>query len=217
LEDVCQYRVWKDFLNDKLGMKTLKVFLFIIAVSFANPITAQDSQTIVTYDLTAETAVGSGDFTAYQLSTNRYHTLASRSNTAYLRGAVNIEHQWAADWKLSASVDAIASIHADNKAYLQQCYVNLSWKDFFVEAGARELKPVLRDPLLSSGAFAKGNNAKPVPQVHVGTNGFWTVPYTKGWLHLKGHIAYGMQTDDKWQQDFTHQQSRYTKHSLYHS
>ena len=37
-------------------MKNLKVFLFIIAVSFANPITAQDSQTIVTYDLTAETA-----------------------------------------------------------------------------------------------------------------------------------------------------------------
>ena len=95
-------------------MKNLKVVLFIIVVSFANPIAAQDSQTTVTYDLTAETAVGSGDFTAYQLSTNRYHTLASRPNTAYMRGAVNIEHQWAADWKLSGSVDAIASVHADH-------------------------------------------------------------------------------------------------------
>ena len=55
---------------------------------------AQDSlNTHITYDLTAETAVGSGDYTAYQLVTNRHHVLGTRANTAYMRGAVNIEHQ----------------------------------------------------------------------------------------------------------------------------
>ena len=62
---------------------------------------AQDAQTTVNYELTAETAVGSGDYTAYQLSTHHYHALATRPNTAYLRGAVNAEYQWTEDWKLS--------------------------------------------------------------------------------------------------------------------
>ena len=180
-------------------MKRL-IKLTSICLLVCSPVLAQDGQTTVTYHLTAETAFGSGDFTAYQLSTNRYHTLATRPNTAYLRGAVNVEHQLAEDWKLSGAVDVIASVHADHKAYQQQCYVNLSWKDFFLEAGARELKPVLRDPLLSSGALTKGNNAKPVPQVHVGTNGFWTVPYTKGWLQIDADFGYGKLMDSDYRE-----------------
>ena len=64
---------------------------------------AQDS---LTYDLTTETAVGTGDFTAYQLVTNRHHVLATRPNTAYLRGTVNATHAFNEDWKLSGCVDA---------------------------------------------------------------------------------------------------------------
>ena len=178
------------------------------------------AQTQVEYDLTAETAVGSGDYTAYQLSTNRYHALATRPNTAYLRGAVNITHQLAEDWKLSGAVDAIASVHADHKAYLQQCYVNLSWRDFFLEAGAREIQPVLRDPLLSSGAVAKGNNAKPIPQIHVGTNGFWTVPYTKGWLQINADFGYGKLMDSDYREKQFYREGsgnfRYATGIMYH-
>ena len=153
---------------------------------------AQDSlSTRVDYDLTAETAVGTGDFTAYQLSANRHHVLATRPNTAYLRGAVNVEHAFNKDWTLSGAIDVIGSVHADHKAYLQQCYANLSWKDFFLEAGARELKPVIRDEDLSIGSFAKGTNAKPIPQVHIGTNGYWTVPFTNGWLEVNFDGGYG--------------------------
>ena len=81
---------------------------------------AMAQETQVTFDVTAETAVGSGDFTAYQLTANRYHVLSTRPNTAYLRGAVNAEHQLAEDWTLSGAVDLIGSVHADHKAYLQQ-------------------------------------------------------------------------------------------------
>ena len=177
---------------------------------------AQDS---LTYDLTTETAVGTGDFTAYQLVTNRHHVLATRPNTAYLRGTVNAAHVFNEDWKLSGCVDAIGSVHADHKVYLQQCYVNLSWKDFFFEAGARELDPVVRNPLLSSGAFAKGNNAKPIPQIHIGTNGFWTVPYTKGWLQINADFGYGKFMDSNYREDVFRQNPinrEYVTGALYH-
>ena len=135
-------------------MRTL--FIIIGCLLAMGPVVAQDEPaTKVDYDLTAETAVGTGDFTAFQLTTNRYHVLATRPNTAYLRGAVNAEHQLGEDWTLSGAVDLIGSVHADHKVYLQQCYANLSWKDFFFEAGAREQKPVLRDELLSSGTWVR--------------------------------------------------------------
>ncbi len=192
----------------------ISFILCSLAMSYA------EAQTQVDYDLTTEAAVGSGDFTAYQLATNRHHVLATRPNTAYLRGAVNAEHQLAEDWKLTGAVDVVASVHADHKAYLQQCFVNLSWRNFFLEAGARELQPVLRDPLLSSGAVAKGNNAKPVPQVHVGTNGFWTVPYTKGWLQINADFGYGKLMDSDYREKQFYREGsgniRYATGAMYH-
>ena len=64
-----------------------------LGMLLAFPLQAQEApKTEVTYDLTAETAVGTGDFTAFHLTSNRYHTLATRPNTGYLRGAVKAEH-----------------------------------------------------------------------------------------------------------------------------
>ena len=72
-------------------MKENRILLLaVILMSYTN-VKAQDSlATQITYDLTAETAVGTGDYTAFQLATNRHHVLSTRANTAYLRGAINI-------------------------------------------------------------------------------------------------------------------------------
>mgnify|MGYP000361652651 CR=1 FL=1 len=39
----------------------------------------------------------------------------------------------------------------------------------------------------------------------------------KNWLHIKGHVAYGMFTDEKFQERFTAGRSKYTKETLFHS
>ena len=190
--------LFKTFENIVSG----RIFCIAFAILCTNNAMAQDSlQTNITYDLTTEAAFGTGDFTAYQLTANRHHVLATRPNTAYLRGAINLEHTFNKDLKLSATIDAIGSLHADHKAYLQQCYANLSWKSFFVEVGSREQKQVVRDPLLSVGSFAKGTNAKPIPQIHLGTNGFWTVPYTKGWVQINFDFGYGKFLDNSYRED----------------
>lgn len=185
-------------------MNLVKSFILYTFLFVSSSICAQDSlstSTAVTYDLTTEAAMGTGSYTAYQLVTNRHHVLATRPNTAYMRGAVNVEQPLGKDWKLSGTVDMIASVHADHKAYLQQCFANLSWKGFFLEAGSRELPPVLRNERLSVGHFAKGINAKPVPQVHIGTNDFWTVPYTKGWLQIHFDGGYGKLMDNNYREE----------------
>ena len=195
--------------------------ILIIALFFSTIASAQDSlKTHITYDLTTEASIGTGDYTAFQLVTNRHHVLGTRSNTAYLRGAINAEHAFNQNLTLSGAVDAIASVHADHQTYLQQCYANLSYQSFFIEAGSREEAPVLRDDLLSTGAFVKGTNAKPMPQVHVGTNSFWTVPYTKNWLQVNFDFGYGKFMDDSYHEKKFHQEanpnSRYAVGTYYH-
>ena len=199
--------------------------LLAIGCLFPTTVKAQDptpdtQQSTITYDLTTEAAVGTGDFTAFQLVTNRHHVLATRANTAYLRGAVNLEHAFNKNLTLSAAIDAIGSVHADHKAYLQQCFVNLSYHGFFLEAGSREEKPELRDDQLSTGSFAKGTNAKPIPQVHFGTNGFWTVPYTKQWLQVNFDLGYGKFLDSQYREDQFNQarsvNSKYSTKAWYH-
>ena len=54
---------------------------------------------------------------------------------------------------------------------------------------------------MSVGAFAKGTNAKPIPQVRIGTTDFWTVPFTKGWLQIHFEGGYGKFLDSQYRKD----------------
>ena len=199
-------------------MRKLLFTFFILHSSFF--ICPTVAQTTVTYDLTTEASVGTGDYTAFQIATNRHHAVGTRSNTAYLRGAINAEHAFSEDFTLSGGVDAIGSVHADHKAYLQQCYVNLSYQSFFIEAGSREQSQVVRDNLLTAGSFVKGTNAKPIPQIHLGTNGFWTVPFTKQWLQVNFDFGYGKFMDSNFRENRYQQAPEpnigYTTGAYYH-
>lgn len=199
----------------------LQAFINCLLLLMPVSANAQDSlTTTVTYDLTAETAVGFGDYTASLLSANRHHVLATRPNTGYLRGAVQVAHAFNDDWKLTGAVDVIASVHADHKFFLQQAYANLSWKSFFIEAGSRELPQVVRDNLLSTGSFVKGTHAKPIPQVHLGTKDFWIVPYTKDWVEINFDFGYGKLMDNSFHSDRFYMENspnqRYTTGTYYH-
>ena len=104
-------------------MRYQNIILLTAGLLCCSFVKAQDTlATPVTFDLTTEAAVGTGDYTAYQLTANRHHVLGTRSNTAYLRGAVNVEHDFSKDLSLSGAVDIIGSVHADHKVYLQQAY-----------------------------------------------------------------------------------------------
>lgn len=163
---------------------------------------AQDSlATRMDYRLTAETSVGTGDWNAYQVVTNRHHAVGTRQNTASLRAAVTMQHSMGNTWTVGAGIDAIAAVHADHGLYMQQWYANVGYDKFYIEAGSREQHLVVRNEELSVGSFVKGINAKPVPQLHMGTSDFWTVPLTGGWLQAHFDFGYGKFMDSSHKDD----------------
>ena len=79
----------------------------------------EEKKPTVDYDLSTEVAVGTGRHTAYQLATNRYHSLSTRPNTANLHGAVTAELPLGHNFTLSGAVDRIGTVHAAHNDYLQ--------------------------------------------------------------------------------------------------
>ena len=171
------------------------------------------------YRVETQATVGSGDHSPLWLNASRYGLSSVESKYGYLRGAV--ERPLSADdgrrWGVGYGVDMAAATGMTSRLVVQQAFVEARWMKGVLTIGSKEQPMELKNQQLSSGSQTLGINARPVPQVRLSLPDYWEVPYTKGWVALKGHIAYGMTTDDGWQKDFTAQQQRYTEHTLLHT
>ena len=153
------------------------------------------------------------------LNANKYGLSSLDERNGYMR--VNVIRPLAADsarrWAVGYGVDVVAPVNYTSHAIVQQAFVEARWLHGVLSVGAKEYPLELKNQTLSSGSQTLGINARPVPQVRLALPDYWTLPIFNGWVHLKGHIAYGMMTDDSWQHDFTNKEQKYADEVLYHS
>ena len=161
----------------------------------------------------------SNEKTPLWLNANRYGLSSLEKSNGYLRGALErpIERDAERRWGLGYGLDVAVPVRYTSNVVIQQAYVEGRWLHGTLSVGAKQYPMELKNDSLSSGSQTLGVNARPIPQVRLALADYWTVPLTMGWLHLKGHLSYGRMTDDNWQHDFTHKQSKYADGLLYHS
>ena len=197
------------------------VALFILTLGWLLPAQGQERSLFdsLAYRAEMQATVGGGDHNPLWLNANKHGLSSLKTTNGYLRGA--IERPLALDngrkWGIGYGLDAAVAAGFTSKLVVQQAYVEGRWLKGTLTVGAKEQPMELRNQELSSGAQTFGINARPIPQVRLALPDYWTIPYTKNWLSLKGHLAYGKTTDDGWQKDFTNQQHKYTEGALYHS
>lgn len=172
----------------------------------------------VEYKAEAQASLSDGN-TPLWLNANRYGLSSLDSFNGYLRG--QLRRPLATDslrrWGIGYGVDLAVATGFTSNLVVQQAYVEGRWLNAVLTIGSKERQPEMKNAELSSGAQTLGINARPIPQIWAGIPEYWAVPLTNGWFRLKGHVAYGMTTDDNWQQDFTQKIQRYTENALYHS
>lgn len=153
------------------------------------------------------------------LNANKHGLSSLERNNGYLRGSLvrPLSTDSARRWAVGYGVDVAVPINYTSNFVVQQAFVEARWLHGVLSVGAKEYPMEMKNQTLSSGSQTLGINARPVPQVRLALPEYWTLPFAHGWLQLKGHVAYGMMTDDNWQHDFTQRQSRYADHVLYHS
>ena len=148
-----------------------------------------------------QTTVGNGRNPLW-LNANKYGLSSLDSDNGYLRMAV--ERDVAADscrrWGVGYGLDVAAAYNNTSTLIVQQAYFEGRYKLGTLTVGSKQQPMELRDNELSSGAQTLGFNARPVPQVRLGLNDYWTIPILGRWFAFKGHLAFGMMTDGNWQE-----------------
>ena len=166
----------------------------------------------------AQMTVGNGRNPLW-LNANKYGLSSLDSDNGYLRMAV--ERDVAADscrrWGVGYGLDIAAAYNNTSTLIVQQAYFEGRYKLGTLTVGSKQQPMELRDNELSSGAQTLGINARPVPQVRLGLNDYWTIPILGRWFSFKGHLAFGMMTDGNWQESFAKgTPNKWNKNTRYH-
>ena len=161
------------------------------------------------YKAEAQISVSDGK-TPLWLNANKHGLSSLESTNGYIRAAVQrpLQMDSIRHWGIGYGVDVAVPFNYTSSVVVQQAYGELRWLHGVLTVGAKEFPMQLKNNQLSSGSQTLGINARPVPQVRLALPDYWVVPFTKGWVRLKGHVAYGKTTDQNWQHDFTQKKSK---------
>lgn len=173
----------------------------------------------VTYSVEMSGTASGGDFAPFWLTANRYGLSSVENNAGYLRGSISrsAEADSLRKWRIGYGIDLAVPAGYTSNFVIQQLYADVQLKALRLSVGAKERPEALKNAALSSGGLTYSTNARPIPQVRLELPQFWNIPGTHNWLAIKGHVAYGLYTDNAWQRNTHPEGGIYSANSLYHS
>ena len=192
-----------------------KLVLFTLTLIAA---TISSKAQIITESQELTGALGCGEYSPFWHMTNRQGLGSEKTGMAYTRVGVGGNHLFkksgiTLDW----GADIIAGMNMASTVFVQQAYVDCSWKKLKLSIGQKERWGELMNHRLTTGSLVESGNARPIPQVRLESPHYWNIKGTNGWLGIKGHIAYGRFTDGKWQENFVVHGKAHTSNVIYHS
>lgn len=170
------------------------------------------------YKVEAQGSVSTGENTPFWLVNNREGLASVEKNNGYLRAGLFREIEPEKRFSWGAGVDLAGAYNFSSSFIIQQLYAEIKYRCLGLMVGSKEnLNYEVNNRQLGSGNLLYSGNARPVPQIRAGIPEYTFVPWTGKWLSVKGYIAYGMFTDDRWQKSFARYGAKRTEHVLYHS
>jgi len=182
--------------NSSLGVRghifQLLCFLFILT----SPVVAQNDT--IRYDVGIIGVTSTGAYSPFWLQSKEYGKISSAATSADMMVGVYKdfgEKTRLFDYGFKADLLLLQRV-TKTSAYFHELYfkTRLSVFDFIV--GAREEHLGNQDSTLSCGGFMFSENARPMPKITLGIEHFTAVPFTYGFLEVKGAIAHGWFTDN---------------------
>ncbi|MBV5283175.1 MAG: hypothetical protein JZU53_12160 [Paludibacter sp.] len=172
--------------------------IVVCVVLLLLPFAAEAQKDTLKYEV-GFTGVGStGTYAPFWLQSDNYGQISSSPNS------VNVNMGFSKDFNKKSAVfdygfkaDVLLKTY-DNKtkAYFHEAYLKARFSVLDLIVGAREEHLGTQDSSLSCGGFLFSKNARPMPKITLGIERFTPVPFTKGYLEVKGAVAHGWFTDN---------------------
>ena len=192
---------------------------YLIILSALHTLNSNAHEDALEWKVSTQATISSGDNNPFWLNANRFGLSSTQNNNGYMRASLaketSVDSLGRFTW--GGMIDMAATYNHTSSVIIQQAFVEGRWKKGVLTIGSKEYPMELKSQTLSTGSQTLGINARPVPQIRVALQDYWTLPFTHGWVSFKGHLSYGMTTDQRWQKEFTDLKSRYTENMLYHS
>lgn len=117
----------------------------------------------------------------------------------------------ASDFYINYGIDLYNNSHF-REIFTKEAYVKAGYKSWEIRVG--QFLEIIGevDPTLSSGSFAVSGNSLPIPKIGLAIKEYTAVPFTKGFLQLKGQFSHGWLGETNYVRGaFLHEKSLYIK------
>ena len=198
------------------GMRK-KIWCLTLTLMLGCALAAASDSIAVDYSAGITLATGSADFAPYHIASNRGGTVTQRHSalvatalrhdldtTRRLSWGAGVE-AWAG---YSSSVDyrrydASAAQWRDNRQHparlwLQQAWIEGKHRGVFLMVGMKDIDPGFVNRRLSSGDLVMSGNARPGFGARAGFVNYQNVPFTRGWLQIRGEYGYYRFNNSPW-------------------
>jgi hypothetical protein len=156
----------------------------------------------INYTIEDLQTVGKDKYVPFWIHSNQNGLIPVKSaNVFYLGLQKKYEKENPNEWQWSSGIDGAYSSEYDKNVILNQYYASLRYKKIQILAGA--INPVIEyDGLsFSNGNLIMSSNARNYPKLEIGSTGYLNVPFTKGWVSVKGVLSNGWFLDDRYVDD----------------
>jgi hypothetical protein len=170
------------------------VYLVLLLLPFA----AEAQNDTIKYEVGFMGLGSTGAYAPFWLQSANYGQISASPHSA------NVNVGFSKDFNKKSAVfdygfkaDVLLQTY-DNKtkAYFHEAYLKARLSVLDLIVGAREEHLGTQDSSLSCGGFLFSKNARPMPKITLGIERFTAVPFTKGYLEVKGAVAHGWFTDN---------------------
>ena len=176
-------------------MSKIKFVLFLsLVISFR--IYAQNDS--IQYDVELMGITSTGNYAPFWIQSNQWGKVSAQPNSTNLLIGINKAYgdksrlfDYGYKAKLLLQADQVES-----KVYLHEIYLKARFSAFDLSIGAQEEIFGNQDSTLSGGGFLFSQNARPIPKITVGILNFTPIPYTMGYLEIKGALSQGVFRDN---------------------
>lgn len=194
-------------------LATIAAAFFFTAEFQAQNVTGSDN---TTWKAEAFGSAASGTNTPFWLASNRYGLVPLEAGNGYVLAGVTHEQGLGGSWRWQAGVSMAAVEPRYRTVLVQELYAGISYKRIQLTVGSKENYTSLWDRELSTGDMVFSTNARPIPEVNLSMPDFTVVPFTGGWLQVKGDFAVGRSFDSDYLEQFAQPGSTYVQDVLWH-
>lgn len=197
----------------------MKLIKALLITTLFTPLHAHQPVDSLKYNIEIGSTLSNGNYSPVWLTANRFGITGNENKFAYMHAGVEWSKSFQKSWNINAGLDLAGGKNISSNFWLQQAYVDISWKKLTLSIGSKERtgQPLDKNEKLTSGWMVEGINMRPIPQIRLEIKNYLYIPGTKNWVAFKGHMCYGYFTDGNWQENFVSSDKFFTKDVLYHS